>query len=107
MALARGQKQLRSGGVSAYKAAAVTRGWYRAQPAPPAARFMKIMRLQSWSGACAAVPCQHNMRRGKTHPRVHRPVRSPCVRRPQMQWETPSATDWRFGFEITLYVSAR
>ncbi|MCI4429038.1 MAG: pyrroloquinoline quinone precursor peptide PqqA [Burkholderiales bacterium] len=24
-----------------------------------------------------------------------------------MQWQTPSATDFRFGFEITMYVAAR
>ena len=29
------------------------------------------------------------------------------LRRPSMQWTTPTATDLRFGFEITMYVSAR
>jgi len=24
-----------------------------------------------------------------------------------MKWQTPSATDFRFGFEITMYVAAR
>jgi len=24
-----------------------------------------------------------------------------------MKWQTPSATDLRFGFEITMYVAAR
>ena len=24
-----------------------------------------------------------------------------------MQWTTPTATDFRFGFEITMYVAAR
>ena len=28
-------------------------------------------------------------------------------RRIYMQWQTPTATDLRFGFEITLYVSNR
>ncbi len=28
-------------------------------------------------------------------------------RRLHMQWQTPTATDFRFGFEITLYVAAR
>lgn len=28
-------------------------------------------------------------------------------RRISMQWQTPTATDLRFGFEITLYVSNR
>lgn len=37
-------------------------------------------------------------------------IRHPCHserRRPPMKWETPSATDFRFGFEITMYVAAR
>ena len=28
-------------------------------------------------------------------------------RRFAMQWTTPTASDFRFGFEITMYVSAR
>lgn len=28
-------------------------------------------------------------------------------RRLRMQWQTPTATDFRFGFEITMYVAAR
>ena len=28
-------------------------------------------------------------------------------RRPLMQWQTPTAVDFRFGFEITMYVAAR
>ncbi|CAM4146308.1 MULTISPECIES: pyrroloquinoline quinone precursor peptide PqqA [Sphaerotilaceae] len=24
-----------------------------------------------------------------------------------MQWQTPAAADFRFGFEITMYVAAR
>lgn len=28
-------------------------------------------------------------------------------RRLHMQWQTPCATDLRFGFEITMYVAAR
>lgn len=26
---------------------------------------------------------------------------------PSMTWQTPAATDLRFGFEITMYVAAR
>ncbi len=26
---------------------------------------------------------------------------------PNMTWQTPAATDLRFGFEITMYVAAR
>lgn len=29
------------------------------------------------------------------------------LRRMAMQWTTPTASDFRFGFEITMYVSAR
>ncbi len=28
-------------------------------------------------------------------------------RRTLMQWQTPTAVDFRFGFEITMYVAAR
>jgi coenzyme PQQ precursor peptide PqqA len=28
-------------------------------------------------------------------------------RRPSMQWQTPTAIDWRFGFEISLYIANR
>lgn len=28
-------------------------------------------------------------------------------RRTFMQWTTPTASDFRFGFEITMYISAR
>jgi coenzyme PQQ precursor peptide PqqA len=31
----------------------------------------------------------------------------PPFRRHPMQWQTPTAVDFRFGFEITLYVAAR
>jgi len=29
------------------------------------------------------------------------------VKETLMTWQTPTATDFRFGFEITLYVAAR
>ena len=32
---------------------------------------------------------------------------APLARRLLMVWQTPVATDIRFGFEITLYVAAR
>jgi len=28
-------------------------------------------------------------------------------RRSVMKWETPSASDFRFGFEITMYIATR
>jgi coenzyme PQQ precursor peptide PqqA len=31
----------------------------------------------------------------------------PHSRRLTMTWTTPTATDFRFGFEITMYVAAR
>jgi coenzyme PQQ precursor peptide PqqA len=31
----------------------------------------------------------------------------PVLRRLHMQWQTPTATVLRFGFEITMYVGAR
>jgi coenzyme PQQ precursor peptide PqqA len=31
----------------------------------------------------------------------------PFVKETLMQWTTPTATDFRFGFEITMYVAAR
>jgi coenzyme PQQ precursor peptide PqqA len=36
-------------------------------------------------------------------------VRRPChtLKGDLMTWQTPAATDLRFGFEITMYVSAR
>jgi coenzyme PQQ precursor peptide PqqA len=39
-------------------------------------------------------------------PRVPAGARA-TARRVHMQWQTPTATDFRFGFEITLYVAAR
>jgi len=60
---------------------------------------MKFMRRESWPGGWAR-------RRG--HARIA-PVRfrTPHPGDDPMQWQTPTATDLRFGFEITLYVAAR
>lgn len=60
---------------------------------------MNFMRRESWAGGWAAWPCGTRMSA----------VRCPHVqsRRCLMQWTTPTATDLRFGFEITLYVAAR
>jgi coenzyme PQQ precursor peptide PqqA len=30
-----------------------------------------------------------------------------ATRRTPMTWQTPTAVDFRFGFEITMYVAAR
>ncbi len=45
--------------------------------------------------------------RDALHPRARRPAPAPPDRSIPMQWTTPSATDFRFGFEITMYVAAR
>ena len=42
---------------------------------------------------------RHRARCGATPP--------PASWRTTMQWTTPTATDLRFGFEITMYVAAR
>lgn len=45
--------------------------------------------------------------------RDEKPPRAPCGARAHrqenfpMQWQTPTAIDFRFGFEITMYVAAR
>jgi len=35
------------------------------------------------------------------------PLVQPATRSFIMLWETPQATDFRFGFEITLYIANR
>ena len=44
----------------------------------------------------AAVPREHPLGAIRT-----------LIKETFMQWQTPTATDLRFGFEITLYVAAR
>lgn len=69
--------------------------------------FMKFMRPESWSAGCAGCGQRATMQRGIDGPRApHRAARA-TSRRLLMQWQTPTATDFRFGFEITLYVAAR
>jgi len=62
---------------------------------------MKFMRDESWCEGCADAPPTATMRLGTTG------VPHPLIWRTRMQWQTPTATDFRFGFEITLYVAAR
>lgn len=58
-------------------------------------------------GLCGGDPRGDDTARETTSPRPpsgggdHRP------RRTCMTWTTPTATDFRFGFEITMYVAAR
>jgi coenzyme PQQ precursor peptide PqqA len=70
---------------------------------------MKIMRPESWSRDWLAHPLRETMRCGmqlRVPAQVDRPA-CHSLRRPSMQWTTPTACDLRFGFEITMYVSAR
>ena len=47
-------------------------------------------------------------RMGPWCPTRHRPVpRNAREGDSQMTWQTPQASDFRFGFEITMYVAAR
>ena len=69
---------------------------------------MKIMSLESWCEGSRSRPRRATMRYGAA-----RPLQVPsgaCVIRQEtfpMQWQTPTAIDFRFGFEITMYVAAR
>ncbi|VTU31255.1 coenzyme PQQ biosynthesis protein A [Variovorax sp. PBL-H6] len=48
------------------------------------------------------------MRKGhRVIPAVADRRRATFLQERHMKWETPTATDLRFGFEITMYVSAR
>ncbi len=49
------------------------------------------------------------MRCGMREASLRRPTGPRVIhfRRLSMQWTTPTACDLRFGFEITMYVSAR
>lgn len=51
----------------------------------------------------------HHATRSGCRSRAHRPagVNRPSSETPTMAWTPPTATDFRFGFEITMYVAAR
>jgi coenzyme PQQ precursor peptide PqqA len=72
-----------------------------------ACEIMKIMRPESCRGGCAKGGASANLEAGSSIPHACRPVGVPLARRLFMVWQTPAATDIRFGFEITLYVAAR
>ena len=65
--------------------------------------------LESWRGHWSVAPSGWTMRCGMRHVSLRRPagLRVVHFRRLSMQWTTPTACDLRFGFEITMYVSAR
>jgi coenzyme PQQ precursor peptide PqqA len=68
---------------------------------------MKIMRCISWLAGLGAGQLVGTMRCGVQIPAatVWRCVTS--KKEIDMQWTTPTATDLRLGFEITMYVAAR
>ena len=73
----------------------------------PALRFMKIARPESGLGGWSIGGGDRNIA-----PRMLFILRRPTgLRAPSqefsMQWTTPTACDLRFGFEITMYVTAR
>jgi coenzyme PQQ precursor peptide PqqA len=61
---------------------------------------MNFMRLESWAGGWAL----RRLGASIASVRFSTPHRQGDL---LMQWQTPTATDLRFGFEITLYVAAR
>lgn len=60
---------------------------------------MKIMSRDSWGRGCSPAAVAPNMRHGMLSSRLHEEL--------DMTWQTPQALDFRFGFEITMYVAAR
>jgi coenzyme PQQ precursor peptide PqqA len=58
-------------------------------------------------GLCASRVLGESRVRESPIPCARRPVGVSLARRLLMVWQTPAATDIRFGFEITLYVAAR
>lgn len=57
-------------------------------------------------GLCATTARRDHASRDDCIPAAAARCRA-TLRRLRMQWQTPIATDFRFGFEITMYVAAR
>lgn len=71
---------------------------------------MEIMNRDSCSPGWAARAGAATMRHGAATPyAAPTGAASPRERSfpMNMQWQTPAAIDWRFGFEISLYVANR
>jgi coenzyme PQQ precursor peptide PqqA len=70
-----------------------------------------FMRSRSWSTRRQrARPCRHCFCTGTPSGAAEtgdRPSRFNVQLETAMTWETPAAIDFRFGFEITMYVAAR
>ena len=49
-------------------------------------------------GLCRRRPAEHHGALDRSDPQP---------RRCNMKWQTPAAQDFRFGFEITMYIAAR
>jgi len=64
---------------------------------------MKFMRRVSWSSAVGA----GGTAQGWRHARLSRHAFSKQLLELDMKWETPQATDFRFGMEITMYIANR
>jgi len=67
---------------------------------------MKIMTHASWQHGWPTAPAVTIIRFG-IRSRGHHPATTSTCRRLTMIWTTPAAADFRFGFEITMYVAAR
>lgn len=70
---------------------------------------MKIMRFESCCAGWVRQGTGFSIRSGTTvrpHGARPGPRATPQETRP-MQWNTPTAIDFRFGFEITMYVANR
>ncbi len=76
-------------------------------------RFQKIMSPVSWPRGCLGEAGARSIDPELTrHPRIAHfaAATRPCAtdgRRLTMQWQKPQATDLRYGFEITMYISNR
>jgi coenzyme PQQ precursor peptide PqqA len=60
---------------------------------------MKIMRCLSWRHGFPCARAGATMAGGTDF--------VPHIKEMTMTWQTPQAQDFRFGFEITMYIAAR
>lgn len=58
-------------------------------------------------GLCRRLPGREDAPRDVHAPRLPTGGRATPAKETAMTWQTPAATDLRFGFEITMYVAAR
>ena len=59
------------------------------------------------AGLSPARPMRENSCQDETFPAVAAGHCDTLIKEIFMQWTTPTASDFRFGFEITMYVAAR